>query len=232
MKSSPFPKFSESGAIPQGSLQACQPTETAPQFPLSQLDLAPEFALSEQEAEARQVLQRYLSLKGRWTTCRRAFDLAGARPRARTPEPDAHQTEHRPVSPTTLRVRRHRLASPGLCAPHHRRSAGTFHRGRRQPRPAQTEDRTEAWPVIQARYAAQLSHTAMDSLITGRVIAREQRGAATAISSASANGSKRPAGDDSAARLDHHSSLNRPRRCLKQVVRIALCASARARSRS
>ena len=73
--------------------------------------------------------------------------------------------EHRPVSASTLRVRRHRerrrkrhcLFTVEVPEPVIEQAIA---RGLLKP-----EDRAEAWPVIQACYAAQLSDAALDWLI-------------------------------------------------------------------
>jgi hypothetical protein len=44
-----------------------------------------------------------------------------------------------------------------------------------------TEDRAKAWSVIQGCYAALLSDSALDWLVNGGVIAREQRSDAASI---------------------------------------------------
>jgi hypothetical protein len=95
--------------------------------------------------------------------------------------------EDRAVSPSTLRVRRHRerrrerlrlftievsedLIDEALA------------RDLLKP-----EDRTDWWAVVQACYAVQLSDVALDRLINSGLITREQRGDAVAILSSISN---------------------------------------------
>jgi len=90
-------------------------------------------------------------------------------------------TEPRSVSPSTLRVRRHR----------ERRRQGLRLFNVEVPEPRIDEaiarrllspqDRNDAWAVLQAGYASMLSDKALDWLINGGVITREQRGDAAAI---------------------------------------------------
>ena len=89
-------------------------------------------------------------------------------------------TEHR-LSPSTLRVRRHR----------ERRREGLRLVTVEVPEPAieaavargllKPEDHAEAWAVVQGCYAAQLSDAALDGLISDGVIMRDQRADAAAI---------------------------------------------------
>jgi hypothetical protein len=89
--------------------------------------------------------------------------------------------EDHPVSPSTLRARRHRerrrerLRLFTVEVPEHLIDEALT-RGLLKP-----EDRTDWWAVVQACYAAQLSDVVLDWLTNGGVITREQRGDAVAI---------------------------------------------------
>lgn len=89
-------------------------------------------------------------------------------------------TESR-VSPSTLRVRRHRERRRGgvrlvtVEVPEPTIEA-VVARGLLKP-----EDRADEWALIQACYTAQLSDVALDWLTRNEVITREQRGDVVAI---------------------------------------------------
>ncbi len=89
--------------------------------------------------------------------------------------------DHRPVNASTLRVRRYRerrrerVRVLKVEVPE-RFIEAAIARGLLKP-----NDRADAWPVIQACYAAQLSDAALDWLTRNEVITREQRGDAGAI---------------------------------------------------
>jgi len=93
----------------------------------------------------------------------------------------AMAAQPRYASASTLRVRRHR----------ERRREGLRLFSVEVPEPRIDEaiarrllspqDRNDAWAVLQAGYASMLSDKALDWLINGGVITREQRGDAAAI---------------------------------------------------
>jgi hypothetical protein len=87
------------------------------------------------------------------------------------------------VSPSALRVRRHReLCRGGRClftieVPE--ANSNTRSRGLLKP-----EDRAESWPVIQAGYASQLSDAALGRLISCGMVTQETASAAASVASA------------------------------------------------
>jgi hypothetical protein len=89
--------------------------------------------------------------------------------------------ERRPVSPSTLRVRRHRKRRrAGMCLitveMPNAVIEGAITRGL-----LKRDVSTEPWAVIQGAYSSQLSDTAIDWLVNSGVITHEQRGDAGAI---------------------------------------------------
>jgi hypothetical protein len=89
--------------------------------------------------------------------------------------------ERRPVSPSTLRVRRHRKrrrAGMRLITVEMPNAVieGAIARGL-----LKRDASTEPWAMIQGAYSSQLSDAALDWLVNGGVIAREQGGDAAAI---------------------------------------------------
>lgn len=84
--------------------------------------------------------------------------------------------EHRAVSPSTLRVRLHRKRRRERVHVLKVEFPEQFIDEAIARDLLKPENRAEAWPVIQACYAAQLSDAALDWLISGGVITREQRG--------------------------------------------------------
>ena len=89
--------------------------------------------------------------------------------------------EHRPVSASTLRVRRHRERRRERVRVLKVEVPERFIEAAIARGLLKTQDRAEAWPVIQGCYAAQLSDAALDWLVNGEMITQDQRADAVAI---------------------------------------------------